>query len=83
MTKLSTRHSWDKQPRIDDPSRHVYTCRRCERRRGQFELVRLDDLALAERLGLDWDLVESNSPFNWSEHGNSLKQQKESDDSTV
>ena len=30
VAQISTRHSWDKLPRMDDPSRHVYTCRRCE-----------------------------------------------------
>lgn len=29
VTDIRTaRHSWDKQPRKDDPNRHVYTCRR-------------------------------------------------------
>lgn len=28
VTKLSTRHSWDKAPRADDPKRHFCTCRR-------------------------------------------------------
>ena len=29
---------------------------------------------------MDWDLVESTGPFNWSEHGNSLKQQEDPND---
>lgn len=28
VTSLSSRHSWDKRPRMDDASRHIYTCRR-------------------------------------------------------
>lgn len=50
VTKLSTRHSWDKQPRLDDPTRHVYTCRKCRIRkrsepdgRGWVELWRTAD----------------------------------------
>jgi hypothetical protein len=28
VTALNTRHSWLKQPRADDPNRHIRTCRR-------------------------------------------------------
>lgn len=40
VTDVRTRHSWLKEPRADDPSRHVYTCRRdaCGlKRRSEFD----------------------------------------------
>lgn len=40
VIEMSARHSWDRQPRKDDPSRSVYTCRRdaCGlKRRSEFD----------------------------------------------
>lgn len=40
VIQINTRHSWDRQPRKDDPSRSVYTCRRANcglKRRSEFD----------------------------------------------